>query len=422
MSARFPQEIFDYIIDYGNEASRIDEVAQNFSTVCKRWALRCRPYIFEDLYLSHQVYIDKWCENIPPTIDGPSKYVQHVSLDSGVGPLVSEPQPSEPYLDHFSALTNVTTVKLAGHRGPVHMDTFFRGFSAFKNSLRALGISSNLRFEDLSRIMEFFPNLDKLNVYPLLRPRRGEECPFQPPRRASFPNLRFLTLHSFSEFPELGDDLLFGLAEASMPILEILIIIGTVPNLGGMQKLVDSSAQSLIIIYMDPLGESYSHRHTCAILMIDPSSSPVELDLSACDNLMYVGIYKGLYTGLLGPYLYDPLNKHKFEHALSTIKSPKLCAITVQIHIKPAREEWEEEITERHDWTHLDALLCGILLRVRERVKDPSWRFMMRITGSDQLIDGLTGGPLGADPPTSDQFLPQFQEMGGVVELDPDWD
>lgn len=133
------------------------------------------------------------------------------------------------------------------------------------------------------------------------------------------------------------------------------------------------------------------------------------MDLSACQNLEDIDIIDALYTCIWFHNLFDTLNKPQLEHVLSTIKSPVLSTISVRTHRHPGSDEWEEEkipIT-RNDWTVVDALLCDMVSNIRERVKDPSWTFAMRITRFKWADD--------EHPPEMKEFLPDFRAIGGVV-------
>ena len=271
MSPRFPQEIFDYIIDYNQHQVK---VLKTYSTVCKRWAVRSRSYLFDRLHIRIPADLDLWCQRIPSAIDGPSRYVKVLYIHAGVTPLVCEPRPLDPYLDHFSALTYVAGLILGGYRGSkLRLDVAFQCFSGFKNTLRWLKLTSNsFRFEEISRILEFFPNLETLLLWPpKIRPSDEKE-PFQPPGRAVFPRLTRLDFHPISE-SLLEHHLLTGFAGASMD-LESLTVLGPISDPGVVQKLLDSSAKSLTDLRILPLGKSCSWCYAHTTLIIHPLSPP----------------------------------------------------------------------------------------------------------------------------------------------------
>ena len=256
MSPRFPQEVFDYIIDYAKDhVADPQALLRTFSVVCTRWAARCRRHRFDIIFICNPRQLARWCEAIPPTIDGPSNYVTRLLIQSEGLPLVDEPIPLDPYLPHFSVLTRVTRLSLWSHRGRAHLDMIFQCFAAFRNNLNSLDLSENaFGFEEMSRIVEFFPNLEVLQVViPRLDPA-DKDRQFPPLRRASFPRLKKLNLHLFSMHPALEDNIVAGFAEASVN-LETIFITGKVHNLGLIQKLLDSSAQSLTYLRLIPMGK-----------------------------------------------------------------------------------------------------------------------------------------------------------------------
>lgn len=65
-----------------------------------------------------------------PSIDGLSRHVADFYVHSGVTPLVHESQPLDPYPAHFSALTKLVGLTLAGHRGKAHLDVVLQYFQA----------------------------------------------------------------------------------------------------------------------------------------------------------------------------------------------------------------------------------------------------------------------------------------------------
>lgn len=255
MSPRFPQELFDHIIDY----ARYDDYnLKSYSTVCKRWSIRSRSHLFKTLLICRPIRLDQWCEGIPPTLDGPSRYVKELYVQMEVVPLVREPQPLDPYLDHFSALTQVVDLTLIGYRGKMHLDMIFQCFSGFKDTLCHLELTS-VSFQEVSQIVEFFPNLEALIVWSPTSLRFVKEGPLQPHREAVFPRLKSLVFRLSSKAPALEHHLLSGFAEASMD-LEALSIVGQVPDPSVIQQLLDSSAQSLAYLCTSPLGRSWSLR------------------------------------------------------------------------------------------------------------------------------------------------------------------
>ena len=252
MFPRFPQEIFDYIIDYAPN----DGVLKTYSLVCKGWSNRSRFHLFRELVLYKLDSLDRWCKTIPPTVDGPSRHVRDLNIQSGIIPLVFKPEPLDPYLTHFSALTRVANLMLADHRGKLDLDMAFRCFSAFRNSLTYMKtITSSFEFEEISRIAEFFPNLEILSVWGPTLLQCSEKRSLQPPRKASFPRLKVLYLHFFACHPELDNNILAGFAQASM-VLEILTVTGKVADITFVQRLLDSCAHSLTELMICPLGES----------------------------------------------------------------------------------------------------------------------------------------------------------------------
>ena len=252
MSPRFPQELFDYIIDQEDS-----ETLKACSTVCKQWTFRSRRHLFEVLYILIPADLNQWCESIPPAVDGPSKHVKRLIIHRGVVPLIRDPQPLDPYLDHFSALTQVIELELYAHRGPVHLDMMFKCFSGFRNTLQRLRFTAcSFRFEEISQIIEFFPNVDTVIMFlPTLR--SDEERPIPPHRPVSFPRIRTLFLDLSTWFPAIEADILSGLAEASMD-LDHLSIVGPMSDMSAVQKLVDSTARSLTTLRVSPLGKSFS--------------------------------------------------------------------------------------------------------------------------------------------------------------------
>jgi len=265
MSPRFPQEIFDYIID-NNQFE--DEVLRTYSTVCKGWAIRSRSHLFAQIFFSTPDNLEMWRKAIPPTVDGPSQLVRVLYVYSEVLPLVHGSQPLDPYLDHLSALTQVVGLVLGSYHDKVDLGMAFQCFSGFRSSLRWIKLSSNsFRFEEMSRILEYFPNLEGLALWSPSSPRSSENEPFPPLRRASFPHLNHLDFHLLSGSPSLELHILSGFAEASMD-LEILSVLGPVSDPSVVQKLVDSSARSLTDLTLTPLGKSRSQCYAQTTLTI----------------------------------------------------------------------------------------------------------------------------------------------------------
>jgi len=267
MSPRFPQELFDHIIDYAEDD---DNALKTYSTVCKRWTARSHSHLFNLLCIWEPADLDRWCEGIPPTIDGPSKYVKDLYVCVGTIPFVGEPQSLDPYLDHLSAFTRVVDLTLVGDDVKVHLDTAFQGFSAFRDTLRRLKLqSTSFRFEEVSRIVEFFPNLLALMMLsPMSLPsdKMGE---FPPHQRATFPKLQGLEFRPCSKSQPLDHDLLSGFAEASMD-LQCLSVVGEVSDPSAVKQLVESSAHSLLELEVSSFGKYCSWRHAHAVLMIHP--------------------------------------------------------------------------------------------------------------------------------------------------------
>ncbi|KAF9783320.1 hypothetical protein BJ322DRAFT_1070155, partial [Thelephora terrestris] len=213
--------------------------------------------------------LDEWCKTISPTIDGPSRHVRNLNIQTGIVPLVFEPRPLDPYLNHFSALTQVVNLMLVDHRGKPHLDMVFQCFSAFKNSLTYMKIiTSSFEFEEISLIAEFFPNLKTLSVWGPSLLRCTEKRPLLPPRKASFPRLKVLHLHLLALYPELDNNILVGLSQASMD-LQVLTVTGSVADVTLVQKLLDCSAHSLTQLMTVPL----------------------ELDLSRCEKIRFASYY-----------------------------------------------------------------------------------------------------------------------------------
>jgi len=203
-----------------------------------------------------------------PTTDGPSNYVTSLYFHSEVVPLVHEPQPLDLYLNHFSAFTHVVALTLDGYRGGVCLDIASQCFSAFRNALRWLKLSSSLfRFGEMSRIVEFFPNIETLLLWSPNALGSDEGEPFPPPLRAVFPRLKDLDIRLRLKTPPLELHLLSGFAEASMD-LEEFSLVGSVSDPSVVKKLLDSSAQTLTKLSIPPLGKSSSwcYAHTTLII------------------------------------------------------------------------------------------------------------------------------------------------------------
>lgn len=254
MSPRFPQELFDYIIDYAQDD---EETLKIYSVVCKSWSIRSQTHLFERQQFCTLRDLEQWCENIPPTKDGPSKYVKYIHLQTGFPPLVPEP-PSSLSLVHFSALTRVDYLFLFGHRGKLNFDLFAQCCSGFKYSLLLLELSCNsFDFEEIARMVEFFPKLELLVVWGPSSERSGHTGPYQPPRQISFPHLKGLNFDLQGPTPELDNHILSGFAKASMNLVDISFV-GTAIDLALAQELLNSSAHSLISLEVSPLGKPCS--------------------------------------------------------------------------------------------------------------------------------------------------------------------
>lgn len=193
--------------------------------------------------------------------------MKNLYVHSRVVPLVREYQPLDQHLSHFSAFTRVVDLTLVGYRVDLHPDMISQYFLGFRDTLRSLVLaSSSFRFNETSQIVEFFPNLETLHLWSLesLRSRSDHEQR----RRATFPRLRNLNFHLSSKSPSLEDHL-SGFAEASMD-LEALSVVGQVSNSEAVQKMVDSSAPSLIYLTTSPVGQSCSQCHGYVTLTLRP--------------------------------------------------------------------------------------------------------------------------------------------------------
>ena len=251
MSPRFPQELFDHIIDY---ASHNDDL-KTYSLVCKSWSIRSLSHLFANIVFNAPMDLQHWCKAIPPTPDGPSKYVKGLTFQPWVVPLILKPYRFDKYPIHFAALTRVVDLTIAddGGRRP---DMLFLCFSAFQNTLQSLKIfGSSLEFNEISRMVEFFPNLEVLSVRGPTLCEPTQEDWLHPPRKASFPRLKSMYLHLLAGHPGLDNNLLSGFAQASMN-LQLLSITGKIPNVTLVQKLLDTSAKSLSDIRVSPLSRS----------------------------------------------------------------------------------------------------------------------------------------------------------------------
>ena len=401
MSPRFHQELFDYIIDY---ACHDRDALESYSTVCKRWANRSRSHLFKNLRMCHPTDFGRWCQEIPPTADGPSRYVKSLYVHPGVVSLARETQPLDQYPGHFLALTRVVDLTLFGYRGDVYMDTISQCFSGFRNTLRTLSLaSSSLGFKETSQIAEFFPNLESLFLWSPESPhsRSGDEQS----RQASFPRLRHLDLCLSSKSPSLEDHLLSGFGEASMD-LENLSIVGRVSNPRAVQKMVDSSAPSLTDLMVSPFGKSCPQRYPYTALTPTPPFR-IDLDLSVCDKLQHITICDMLHSYSASCDIHDSYDKHLFERMLSTIHSPTLCTISVPVTNHIATKKGKTVILPKSDWSGVDSLLCDLLTRIRERTQDLSWTLLIRITGC--LLHGED------NPCHLEESFTDFKAMGGTV-------
>ena len=254
--------------------------------------------------------------------------------------------------------------------------------------------------------MEFFPNLETLILWSPNALRSDEKEPLQPPRQAVFPSLKNLHINLFSRSPPLERHLLSGFAEASMD-LEALSIVGHVSDPSAVQKIVDSSAKTLEVVGVSPLGKSCSPYHAHTTLIIHPPSSYIELDLSACNKIQCIEVEDLLNLYWRSYHFYDSPTRPQFEHMLNTIQSPTLCGICVRVKSHQLMDGDDEIALPQSDWKGVDTSLCELLIRVRRRAEDPSWTFEVGITGCvlhdiDDLQDTET-------------LLPDFQAMGGVV-------
>jgi hypothetical protein len=130
----------------------------------------------------------------------------------------------------------------------------FQCFSAFRFTLLFLQFfSTPFDCNDMSQIIEFFPNLIVVKLFACAEVRSPEKGPFPQPRRVSFPNLRNLEFILGGITPGYECHLISGFAKASKN-LEMISITGTTPNLAIVQELVDSSAHSLLWLRTLPLG------------------------------------------------------------------------------------------------------------------------------------------------------------------------
>ena len=259
MPPRFPQEIFDEIIDQAVTIEmNLVESLRAHSLVSKGWLNRSRSIRFEEVLFHQPTDLERWCEKISPSPDGPGRYVKTLEILSGVIPLVSDPQQLEKYIDHFTSFTQVENLILAHHKKEVHFDAIARCFSGFRNSVLFLEVNnSSFSFDELSQIMELFPNLVTMMCQYANLGRPSEDVQINPPRQASFKSLSALYLVLTFEGRqklEFDQHLLSGFTKASMENLELLGVRGKVPDLLPVQELVNSKANTLTTLRVQPLG------------------------------------------------------------------------------------------------------------------------------------------------------------------------
>jgi len=106
-------------------------------------------------------------------------------------------------------------------------------------------------------------------------------------------------------------------------------------------------------------------------------------------------------------YFHDPVTKPQFEYMLGTVKSSALSGICVPVRIHVWGTPDRDIVLVPNDWKNVDALLCGVLLRIRTCTGDPSRSFSIGIMNcvSDR----------GNYPPDLKTFLPDFQAAGGAI-------
>lgn len=145
-----------------------------------------------------------------------------------------------------------------------------------------------------------------------------------------------------------------------------------------------------------------------------PPSSRIDLDLSKCEKLRTLEVCELLFA-YWACFLRDSLERHRFETMLCTIKSPALRTLCVPVERTWFKcDEIEDDMLPENDWTVVDALLCEVLTRVRQR--NPAWSFVVLI--ADCYFD-RDRKPAGI---WVERFLPDFRAMGGVVDYTPDRD
>ena len=64
-------------------------------------------------------------------------------------------------------------------------------------------------------------------------------------------------------------------------------------------------------------------------------------------------------------------------------------------------------VLPKSDWRGVESLLCDLLTRIRERTHDPSWTFLVRITGC--FLHGRD------NPSHLEGSFTDFETMGGTV-------
>lgn len=365
----------------------------------KSWALRSRSHIFDRIFFTLPRYLERWCTEIPLTTDGPSKYVRSLYFSTGTIPFVNEPQALDPYLAHFSALTRVRDLTLVGYRDEVQWDMVFQCFSGFKNNLLQLQLKCNLfGFNEISRMIEFFPNIQVFCLWGPGPPKLHENGPSQPPRQASFPGLTDLHLHMDAPNPLYENHIFSGFAKASMPNLEALGITGKFADPTVAQELLDSTAQTVRYLGLTLLGKPRLRFLTQTALTINPSSRS-DLDLSSCRHIEELQVHDLVYH-YTHFKVHDSLDKPIFNRMLSTLTAPILRAIIIPIISKGWIDLEMEDYLPDNDWADVDLWLGEFLARHRLTLGSPSWTFVVRIVSSRRMTNTRLA-------------LPIFSGMGG---------
>jgi len=216
--SRLPQELIDDIIDYVDFLYK--GPLRACSLVCKRWSIRSRKRLFEQVKLSSQADLERWCAHVSPGPSGPSSLVEDLSLRdtrSSMALLSGVPWATSSNLSwlqlsvlskaalHLQSFSRLRTLKIVGWDAlavPVSLMLHCLGPPS-ENVTRLTLQRISIRASALVTFISQFPHLHDLSIDTIKRPweaygtgdlhqeSHDRIVPTHPRGEFSVPNMRF---------------------------------------------------------------------------------------------------------------------------------------------------------------------------------------------------------------------------------------